>query len=54
MSKLKELQNTKNLNDLASLLNFKPKAISYILYILLDVKKYKVFEIRKKVEVLGQ
>ena len=48
MSKLERLKKTKNLSDLAKLLGFTPKGLSYVIYQIPDTKKYKVFDIPKK------
>ena len=48
MSTLEKLQKTKSLSGLASLLGYKPKALSYILYKLPSEKKYIEFTIPKK------
>lgn len=48
MSKLERLKKTKNLSDLAKLLGFTPKGLSYVIHQIPDAKKYKVFEIPKK------
>ncbi|WP_405226846.1 retron Ec67 family RNA-directed DNA polymerase/endonuclease [Lentisalinibacter sediminis] len=42
------LQSAKSLSDLAPLLGFEPKAISYILYKTPDASKYSTFEISKR------
>ncbi len=47
MSQLKKLKNATNLHDVANILGYKPKSLSYILYIS-PVIKYKQFEIPKK------
>ena len=47
MSRLKNLKETKSLSDLAVLLGYKPKAVSYILYIISENDKYVEFEIPK-------
>lgn len=46
MSQFDDLKNAKNLHDIASLLGYKPRALSYILYKLGE--KYKAFEIPKR------
>lgn len=46
--RLEKLKNTKCLGDIAELLGYKPKAISYILYKIPEDKKYIEFEIPKK------
>ena len=48
MSRLEKLKEAKSLSDLAVLLGFKPKAVSYILYIIPEDNKYIDFEIPKK------
>lgn len=48
MSTLTHLREAKNLTDLAKLLGFTPKALSYILYKLPEEKKYINFSIPKK------
>jgi len=48
MSRLKKLKEAKSLSDLAELLGFKPKALSYILYKIPENNKYIEFEIPKK------
>ena len=48
MSRLDKLKETKSLSDLAKLLGFKPKAVSYILYQIPEDNKYIEFEINKK------
>jgi RNA-directed DNA polymerase len=48
MSRLATLKAATSLADVAKLLNFKPKAVSYILYVLPDVSKYKTFQIPKR------
>lgn len=48
MSKLERLKATKNLSDLAKLLGFTPKGLSYVVHQVPDAKKYLVFDIPKK------
>ena len=48
MSKLTTLKATASLSDVAKLLGFKPKAVSYILYKQPATKKYKTFQIPKR------
>ena len=48
MSSLEKLQKAKSLTDLANLLGFTPKGVSYILYKMDAAKKYRNFEIPKK------
>lgn len=48
MSRLEKLKETKSLSDLAELLGFKPKAVSYILYKIPEDNKYIEFEIPKR------
>ncbi|MCA8320093.1 retron Ec67 family RNA-directed DNA polymerase/endonuclease [Burkholderia cepacia] len=48
MSRLAKLRRAAGIDDLAELLGFKPKAISYILYIKDPEKKYVQFEIPKR------
>lgn len=48
MSRLAELKAARSLNDLAVLLDFKPKAVSYILYKIPSASKYTTFEIPKR------
>ena len=48
MSKLERLKKTKSLSDLAKLLGFTPKGLSYVIHQIPDAKKYRVFEIPKK------
>lgn len=50
MSKLTQLKQAQNLSDLAKLLGFTPKALSFVLYKISDEKKYKTFDIPKKGE----
>ncbi len=47
MSQLEKLKNATSLHDVAHILGFKPKSLSYILYIS-PVDKYKQFEIPKR------
>ena len=48
MSVLKSLKEAEGLDDLAELLGYKPKSLSYILYKLPDAAKYTTFKIPKK------
>ncbi|MGY5801886.1 retron Ec67 family RNA-directed DNA polymerase/endonuclease [Rhizobium sp. LEGMi12c] len=48
METLKRLKATKDLDDLAQLLGFTPKGLSYILYVMDDGSKYSQFEVPKK------
>jgi len=48
VSRLEKLKEAKSLSELAVLLGFKPKAVSYILYKIPEDKKYIKFEIPKK------
>jgi RNA-directed DNA polymerase len=48
MSKLAQLKKSQSLSDLAKLLGFVPKAVSYILYKVPDADKYREFDIPKK------
>lgn len=48
MSKLERLKKTKSLSDLAKLLGFTPKGLSYVVHQIPDAKKYRVFDIPKK------
>jgi RNA-directed DNA polymerase len=48
MSRLATLKAATSLSDLAKLLHFKPKAVSYILYFQPTPMKYKTFEIPKR------
>lgn len=48
MSKLERLKKTKSLSDLAKLLGFTPKGLSYVIHQIPDAKKYRVFDIPKK------
>lgn len=48
MSALKKLNEAKSLADLAKLLGFTPKGVSYILYKIDPAKKYRSFDIPKK------
>ena len=48
MSRLATLKATKSLSDVATLLGFKPKAVSYILYKQPPATKYKTFQIPKR------
>lgn len=48
MSRLATLKAATSLNDVASLLGFRPKAVSYILYKLPAAQKYTTFEIPKR------
>ena len=43
-----ELRACKSRKDLAKLLNYQPKQLSYILYKIPDAQKYKSFDIKKK------
>lgn len=45
---LSKLQTCNSRSDLAKLLGYKPKALSYILFQVPDYKKYSEFEIKKK------
>lgn len=47
MSQLQLLKNASSLHDIAALLDFKPKALSYILYCKAPEAKYKAFSIPK-------
>ncbi|QKV17512.1 retron Ec67 family RNA-directed DNA polymerase/endonuclease [Oricola thermophila] len=47
MTILKKLQDAKDLEDLAKILGFSPKGISYIIYKLEENSKYKKFKIKK-------
>jgi len=48
MSRLVTLKAAKSLSDVAKLLDFKPKAVSFILYKQLEATKYKTFQIPKR------
>lgn len=48
MFQLHQLKDAKSIEDLAELVNFKPRAITYILYKLTDREKYTQFEIAKR------
>src|SRR5258707_3815090 len=48
MSRLPALKAVSSLNALADLLDFKPKAVSYILYKISSASKYTTFEIPKR------
>ena len=48
MSSLEKLRKTKTLNDIATLLGYKPKFLSFILYKTPTEKKYTEFPIPKK------
>lgn len=48
MSQLENLRNAADLNDLANILGYKPKALSFILYVTKEENKYSEFEIPKK------
>jgi RNA-directed DNA polymerase len=48
MSRLEQLRRTTSLSDLAEMLGYQPKAVSYILYKIPDNIKYIEFEIPKK------
>ena len=48
MSELKKLRNCKTIADVASILGFETKKLSYILYVEPDSRKYKEFDIPKR------
>jgi RNA-directed DNA polymerase len=48
MSRLEQLKKAQSIRELAELLGFKPKSVSYILYIMPEDSKYIEFEIPKK------
>lgn len=48
MSSLERLQKAQSLTDLAKLLGFTPKGVSYVLYKMDSAKKYRSFDIPKK------
>ncbi len=48
MSRIANLKAATSLSDMATLLNFRPKALSYILYKQLAAAKYKTFQIPKR------
>ncbi|WP_259728431.1 retron Ec67 family RNA-directed DNA polymerase/endonuclease [Synechococcus sp. CS-1327] len=48
MSLLRSLQEAKDSNDLALILGFKPKSLTYIVYGMPEASKYKIFEIPKR------
>ncbi|MFV8258874.1 retron Ec67 family RNA-directed DNA polymerase/endonuclease [Bdellovibrio bacteriovorus] len=48
MSKVEALRKAKNLEDLAKLLNYEAKSLSYIIYVIPDKSKYATFTIPKK------
>ena len=47
MSRLQSLKNASTLHDVAALLNFKPKALAYILYRKIPAAKYRTFVLQK-------
>ncbi len=48
MSILKNLKDAKTLDDLASILGYKPSSLSYIIYKIPDAQKYSKFKIPKR------
>jgi hypothetical protein len=48
LNSINKLKEAKNLKDLATLLAYKPKSLSFILYKIPDDKKYLAFTIPKK------
>jgi len=48
LSSLEKLRSTESLTDLAKLLGFTPKGVSYVLYKMDAAKKYRTFNIPKK------
>ena len=48
MKKIDRLKNANNLSDLANILGYKPKSVSFILYKVPDGDKYTYFDIPKK------
>lgn len=48
VSPLEQLKKAKSLTDLAGLVGFEPKSISFLLYKMPPEQKYKSFEIPKK------
>lgn len=48
MSSLEKLQKAKSLTDLAKLLGFTPKGVSFVLYKMASADKYRSFDIPKK------
>lgn len=48
MSPLEKLKSAVSLNDLAYILGYQPKKLSYILYVIKEEDKYTKFEIPKK------
>ena len=48
LKKIDQLKNAENLSDLAKLLGYQPKAVSFILYKIPDSDKYDIFKIPKK------
>lgn len=48
MSLLKNLQNARNRHDIARILDFQAKKLSYILYIQPEHEKYHQFQLPKK------
>lgn len=48
MSQLTALRTAKSLTDVARLLNFKPSALSYVLYKMPNAEKYRSFDIAKR------
>jgi RNA-directed DNA polymerase len=48
MSRLAALKTARSLSELAVILDFKPKAVSYILYKIPPASKYTTFEIPKR------
>lgn len=48
MSSIEKLQSAKNLTDVAKLLGFTPKGLSYVLHVIPASKKYRTFDVPKK------
>jgi hypothetical protein len=48
LSELEKLQSANRLHDLAKLLEFTPKGLTYIVYNIENSKKYRSFDIPKK------
>ncbi|OZI39581.1 ribonuclease H [Bordetella genomosp. 5] len=48
MTPIQALQRATTLHDLATILSFQPKTLSYLLYVASDTQKYRSFELPKK------
>lgn len=48
MSKLDSLRASASLHDIADLLNFKPKSLTFVLYKIPDAAKYQTFQVPKR------